>query len=182
MKIDGKIAERPQHLYMRVSVAIHMPNMHDILNSYELLSTHAFTHATPTLFNAGTPRPQMSSCFLMQVKEDSIDGIFKTVADCAAISKNAGGIGVAMSNVRSSGSYIKGTNGESNGIVPMLRVFDATARYVDQGGGKRKGAFAMYIEPHHPDVFEFLDLRKNSGKEELRARDLFSGFGFLIFL
>ena len=175
MKIDGKIAERPQHLYMRVSVAIHMPNMHDILNSYELLSTHAFTHATPTLFNAGTPRPQMSSCFLMQVKEDSIDGIFKTVADCAAISKNAGGIGVAMSNVRSSGSYIKGTNGESNGIVPMLRVFDATARYVDQGGGKRKGAFAMYIEPHHPDVFEFLDLRKNSGKEELRARDLFLG-------
>ena len=140
---------------------------------WHLMSEGWFTHATPTLFNAGTPKPQMSSCFLLTMQEDSISGIYDTLKQCAKISQNAGGIGLAIHDVRATGSYIRGTNGTSNGIVPMLRVFNDTARYVDQGGGKRKGSFAIYIEPWHADVFDFLDLKKNHGKEEQRARDLF---------
>jgi ribonucleoside-diphosphate reductase alpha subunit len=173
LKVDGKIAERPQQMLMRVSVGIHKNDIQSAVKTYNLMSEGWFTHATPTLFNAGTPKPQMSSCFLLTMKEDSIHGIYDTLKSCAQISQSAGGIGLAIHDIRATGSYIKGTNGTSNGIVPMLRVFNDTARYVDQGGGKRKGSFAMYIEPWHADVFDFLDLRKNHGKEEARARDLF---------
>jgi ribonucleoside-diphosphate reductase subunit M1 len=173
LKIDGKVAERPQHMLMRVSVGIHMDDIPRVLETYNFLSDRYFTHATPTLFNAGTPNPQMSSCFLLAMKEDSIDGIYDTLKQCAVISKYAGGIGMSISNIRASQSYIRGTNGTSNGIVPMLRVFNNTARYVDQGGGKRKGSIAAYIEPWHADIFPFLDLRKNHGNESDRARDLF---------
>jgi len=173
LKVNGKIVERPQHMYMRVAVGIHKNDIDSIIKTYHLMSERWFTHATPTLFNAGTPKPQMSSCFLLTMKEDSIDGIYDTLKQTAKISQSAGGIGLAIHNIRATGSYIGGTNGTSNGIIPMLRVFNDTARYVDQGGGKRKGAFAIYLEPWHADVFEFLDLRKNHGKEEMRARDLF---------
>ena len=173
LKIDGNIAERPQQMLMRVAVGIHMDNLEKIVETYNLLSERWFTHATPTLFNAGTPKPQMSSCFLLTMQDDSIEGIYDTLKQCAKISQSAGGIGLSIHNIRATGSYIKGTNGTSNGIVPMLRVFNDTARYVDQGGGKRKGSFAIYLEPWHADVFDFLQLRKNHGKEELRARDLF---------
>lgn len=173
LKIDGEIAERPQHMLMRVAVGIHLDDIPRVLETYSLLSQRFFTHATPTLFNAGTPNPQMSSCFLLCMKEDSIDGIYDTLKHCAVISKYAGGLGLALSNVRASASYIRGTNGTSNGIVPMLRVFNNTARYVDQGGGKRKGSIACYLEPWHADIFPFLDLRKNHGDENQRARDLF---------
>ena len=173
LKLDGKIAERPQHLYMRVAVGIHKQDIDSVIKTYHLMSERWFTHATPTLFNAGTPKPQMSSCFLLAMKDDSIDGIYDTLKQTAKISQSAGGIGLSIHNVRATGSYISGTNGTSNGIIPMLQVFNDTARYVDQGGGKRKGAFAIYLEPWHADVFAFLDLRKNHGKEEMRARDLF---------
>ena len=173
MKLDGKVVERPQHMLMRVAVGIHMDDIEAVIETYNLLSEKWFTHATPTLFNAATPKPQMSSCFLLTMKDDSIDGIYDTLKQTAKISQSAGGIGLSIHNVRATGSYIKGTNGVSNGIVPMLRNFDMTARYVDQGGGKRKGSFAIYLEPWHADVFAFLDLKKNHGKEELRARDLF---------
>jgi ribonucleoside-diphosphate reductase alpha chain len=173
LKLNAQIAERPQHMLMRVSVGIHKEDIKSAIETYNLMSQKWFTHATPTLFNAGTPKPQMSSCFLLTMKDDSISGIFDTLRQCAEISKSAGGIGLSIHNVRANGSYIKGTNGTSNGIIPMLRVFNDTARYVDQGGGKRKGAFAVYLEPWHADVFEFLDLKKNHGKEENRARDLF---------
>jgi ribonucleoside-diphosphate reductase alpha chain len=173
MKLNGKIAERPQQMLMRVSLGIHKTDFKAAIKTYDLMSDGWFTHATPTLFNAGTPKPQMSSCFLLTMKEDSIGGIYDTLKSCAQISQSAGGIGLALHDIRATGSYIKGTNGTSNGIVPMLRVFNDTARYVDQGGGKRKGSFAMYIEPWHADVFDFLDLKKNHGKEEQRARDLF---------
>jgi len=173
MKIDGKVVERPQHMLMRVAVGIHGEDIPAAIETYNLLSEKWFTHATPTLFNAGTPKPQLSSCFLLTMKDDSIDGIYDTLKSCAKISQSAGGIGLSIHNVRAKGSYIKGTGGTSNGIVPMLRNFDMTARYVDQGGGKRKGSFAIYLEPWHADVFEFLDMKKNHGKEEMRARDLF---------
>jgi ribonucleoside-diphosphate reductase alpha chain len=173
LKTHGQVAETPQHMYMRVAVGIWGNNINQVLKTYELLSTHKMTHATPTLFNAGTKRPQLSSCFLLMMDDDSIKGIYKTLSDVAAISQNAGGIGLAIHNVRATGSYIRGTNGTSNGIVPMLRVFNETARYVDQGGGKRKGSFAIYLEPWHADIEDWLDLRKNHGKEERRARDLF---------
>ena len=173
MKIDGKIVERPQHMLMRVAVGIHGNDIEKAIETYNLLSEKWFTHATPTLFNAGTPKPQLSSCFLLTMKDDSIDGIYDTLKQTAKISQSAGGIGLSIHNVRAKGSYIKGTGGVSNGIVPMLRNFDMTARYVDQGGGKRKGSFAIYMEPWHADIFDFLDLKKNHGKEELRARDLF---------
>eukprot|EP01064_Diplonema_japonicum_P015411 TRINITY_DN2313_c3_g1_i1.p1 TRINITY_DN2313_c3_g1~~TRINITY_DN2313_c3_g1_i1.p1 ORF type:complete len:793 (+),score=241.51 TRINITY_DN2313_c3_g1_i1:76-2454(+) len=172
---NGKrfIAERPQHMLMRVAIGIHFDNIERVLETYKHLSEGMFTHATPTLFNAGTPNPQMSSCFLVAMKDDSIEGIYDTLKTCALISKTAGGIGVHVHNIRSNGSYIRGTNGESNGLVPMLRVFNDTARYVDQGGGKRKGSFAVYLEPWHADVFDFIQMKKNTGKEENRARDLF---------
>jgi len=173
LKVNGKIVERPQHLFMRVAIGIHKNDIEAAIETYNLMSEKWFVHATPTLFNAGTPKPQMSSCFLLSMKEDSIEGIYETLKNSALISQAAGGIGLNIHNIRSTGSYIKGTNGTSNGIIPMLRVFNDTARYVDQGGGKRKGAFAIYLEPWHPDVFEFLELRKNHGKEEMRARDLF---------
>ncbi|MEJ1241139.1 ribonucleoside-diphosphate reductase subunit alpha [Chryseolinea sp. T2] len=173
MKVEGKVIERPQHLLMRVAVGIHGEDIAGAIETYNLLSEKWFTHATPTLFNAGTPKPQLSSCFLLTMKDDSIDGIYDTLKQCAKISQSAGGIGLSIHNVRAKGSYIKGTGGTSNGIVPMLRNFDMTARYVDQGGGKRKGSFAIYLEPWHADIFDFLDLKKNHGKEELRARDLF---------
>jgi ribonucleoside-diphosphate reductase alpha chain len=173
LKINGKIVERPQHMLMRVSVGIHLNDIEAVKETYELMSKKFFTHATPTLFNAGTPKPQMSSCFLLTMKDDSIDGIYDTLKQTARISQSAGGIGLSIHNVRATGSYIRGTNGTSNGIVPMLRVFNDTARYVDQGGGKRKGSFAIYLETWHADIFEFLDLKKNTGKEEMRARDLF---------
>ena len=173
LKLEGQIAERPQQMLMRVAVGIHKEDIDSAIDTYNLMSEGWFTHATPTLFNAGTPKPQMSSCFLLTMKDDSIEGIYDTLKSCAQISQSAGGIGLAIHNVRATGSYIKGTNGTSNGIVPMLRVYNDTARYVDQGGGKRKGSFAMYIEPWHADVFDFLDLKKNHGKEEQRARDLF---------
>ena len=173
LRIAGKVAERPQHMYMRVAVGIHKADINNVIKTYHLMSERWFTHATPTLFNAGTPKPQMSSCFLLTMKDDSIDGIYDTLKQTAKISQSAGGIGLAIHNIRATGSYIGGTNGTSNGIIPMLRVFNDTARYVDQGGGKRKGAFAIYLEPWHADVFAFLDLRKNHGKEEMRARDLF---------
>ncbi len=173
LKLDGEVAERPQHMLMRVAVGIHHDNIEKALKTYDLMSEGWFTHATPTLFNSGTTKPQMSSCFLLTMQDDSLDGIYNTLHQCARISKSAGGIGLSIHQIRSKGSYIKGTNGTSNGLVPMLKVFDQTARYVDQGGGKRKGSIAIYLEPWHPDIFEFLDLRKNHGKEEMRARDLF---------
>jgi ribonucleoside-diphosphate reductase subunit M1 len=189
LRIEGKVVERPQHLIMRVAVGIHGSDLEHVIETYNMMSERYFTHATPTLFNAGTPNPQLSSCFLVCMKDDSIEGIYDTLKDCAMISKSAGGIGLSMHNIRATGyntpfiafifvltirrSYIAGTNGYSNGIVPMLRVYDATARYVDQGGNKRPGAFAIYLEPWHADIFEFIDLRKNHGKEQMRARDLF---------
>ncbi|MEN9395185.1 MAG: hypothetical protein RL362_1406 [Bacteroidota bacterium] len=173
LKINGKVAERPQHLFMRVAVGIHKADMNEVIKTYNMISEGWFTHATPTLFNAGTPKPQMSSCFLLQMKDDSINGIYDTLKQTALISQSAGGIGLSIHNIRAKGAYIKGTNGTSNGIVPMLRVFNDTARYVDQGGGKRKGSFAIYLEPWHADVYDFLELKKNHGKEEARARDLF---------
>jgi ribonucleoside-diphosphate reductase alpha chain len=173
LKLNGQIVERPQHMLMRVSIGIHMNDLESAFETYELMSKRFFTHATPTLFNSGTPKPQMSSCFLLAMKDDSIDGIYDTLKQTAKISQSAGGIGLSIHNVRATGSYISGTNGTSNGIVPMLRVFNDTARYVDQGGGKRKGSFAIYVEPWHADIFAFLELKKNHGKEEMRARDLF---------
>jgi len=173
LKMKGKVKERPQHMLMRVAVGIHGEDLERVKETYNLMSQKWFIHATPTLFNSGTPKPQLSSCFLLTMQEDSIKGIYETLQQCALISQSAGGIGLSIHNIRATGSYIKGTNGTSNGIVPMLRVFNDTARYVDQGGGKRKGAFAIYLEPWHADVYDFLDLKKNHGKEELRARDLF---------
>lgn len=173
LRMNGKVVERPQHLFMRVAVGVHGNDIDAAIETYNLMSERWFIHATPTLFNAGTPKPQLSSCFLLSMTEDSINGIFETLQRCALISQSAGGIGLSIHNVRATGSYIKGTGGTSNGIIPMLRVFNDAARYVDQGGGKRKGAFAVYLEPWHADVFEFLELKKNHGKEELRARDLF---------
>ncbi|GAA5982545.1 hypothetical protein JCM10908_006694 [Rhodotorula pacifica] len=173
LRIDGKVAERPQHMLMRVAVGIHGSDIKRAIETYNLMSERYFTHASPTLFNAGTPHPQLSSCFLVTMQDDSIEGIYDTLKTCALISKTAGGIGLSIHNIRATGSYIAGTNGYSNGIVPMLRVFNNTARYVDQGGNKRPGAFAIYLEPWHADIFDFLDLRKNHGKEEVRARDLF---------
>ncbi|KAI9801416.1 MAG: ribonucleotide-diphosphate reductase subunit rnr1 [Sarcosagium campestre] len=173
LRISGKVAERPQQMIMRVAVGIHGDDVERVLETYNLMSSKYFTHASPTLFNAGTPQPQLSSCFLVDMKEDSIEGIYDTLKTCAMISKTAGGIGLNIHRIRATGSYIGGTNGSSNGIVPMLRVYNNTARYVDQGGNKRPGAFAIYVEPWHADIFEFLDLRKNHGKEEVRARDLF---------
>lgn len=173
LKLNGQIVERPQHMLMRVSVGIHLNDIESVIETYELMSKKYFTHATPTLFNSGTPKPQMSSCFLLTMKEDSIDGIYDTLKQTAKISQSAGGIGLSIHNIRATGSYIAGTNGTSNGIVPMLQVFNDTARYVDQGGGKRKGSFAIYVEPWHADIYDFLDLKKNHGKEEMRARDLF---------
>jgi ribonucleoside-diphosphate reductase alpha subunit len=173
IKLDGKVVERPQHMLMRVAVGIHKEDIASAIETYHLLSQKWFTHATPTLFNAGTPKPQLSSCFLLTMKDDSIDGIYDTLKQCAKISQSAGGIGLSIHHIRAKGSYIKGTNGVSNGIVPMLRNFDMTARYVDQGGGKRKGSFAIYLEPWHADVKDFLELKRNHGKEEMRARDLF---------
>jgi ribonucleoside-diphosphate reductase subunit M1 len=175
LRIDNKIVERPQDMYMRVAFGIHGDDVDSAIRTYHLMSTELFTHATPTLFNAGTKYPQMSSCFLVCMKEDSIEGIYDTLKECALISKTAGGIGLSIHNVRSKGSVIRSTNGRSNGIIPMIKVFNETAKYVDQGGGKRRGAFALYIEPWHADVFDFLDLRKNHGKEEHRARDIFIG-------
>ncbi|NBQ48230.1 MAG: ribonucleoside-diphosphate reductase subunit alpha, partial [Sphingobacteriia bacterium] len=174
LKMNNRVAERPQHMIMRVAVGIHKNDIDAAIRTYHLMSERWFTHATPTLFNAGTPKPQMSSCFLLQVKEDSIDGIYDTLKQCAKISQSAGGIGLNIHNVRATGSYIKGTNGSSNGIIPMLKVYNETARYVDQGGGKRKGSIAVYLEPWHADIYDFLDIRKNHGKEEMRARDLFT--------
>lgn len=173
LRMDGKVVERPQHLLMRTAVGIHGENIEEAIRTYQLMSEKWFVHATPTLFNAGTPKPQLSSCFLLSMTDDSISGIFETLARCAKISQSAGGIGLSIHNIRATGSYIRGTGGSSNGIIPMLRVFNDTARYVDQGGGKRKGAFAVYMEPWHADIFEFLELKKNHGKEEMRARDLF---------
>lgn len=173
MRMNGKVAERPQHLFMRVAVGIHGEDIEAAIETYNLMSERWFIHATPTLFNAGSPKPQMSSCFLLSMTDDSIAGIFETLSRCALISQSAGGIGLSIHNIRATGSYIKGTGGTSNGIIPMLRVFNDAARYVDQGGGKRKGAFAVYLEPWHADIFEFLELKKNHGKEEMRARDLF---------
>ncbi|CAI4397258.1 BAQ_1a_G0015290.mRNA.1.CDS.1 [Saccharomyces cerevisiae] len=173
LRINGQVAERPQHLIMRVALGIHGRDIEAALETYNLMSLKYFTHASPTLFNAGTPKPQMSSCFLVAMKEDSIEGIYDTLKECALISKTAGGIGLHIHNIRSTGSYIAGTNGTSNGLIPMIRVFNNTARYVDQGGNKRPGAFALYLEPWHADIFDFIDIRKNHGKEEIRARDLF---------
>jgi ribonucleoside-diphosphate reductase alpha subunit len=173
LRMNGEVVERPQHLFMRAAIGIHGENIEAAIDTYNLMSEKWFIHATPTLFNAGTPKPQLSSCFLLSMTEDSISGIFETLSRCARISQSAGGIGVSIHNIRAKGSYIKGTGGTSNGIIPMLRVFNDTARYVDQGGGKRKGAFAVYLEPWHADVLDFLELKKNHGKEEMRARDLF---------
>ncbi|KAH8943819.1 hypothetical protein BDL97_13G074600 [Sphagnum fallax] len=175
LKVNGRVVERPQHMLMRVAVGIHKSDIEAVLKTYHTMSQRWFTHASPTLFNAGTARPQLSSCFLVCMKEDSIEGIYDTLKECAVISKSAGGIGLSVHNIRATSSYIRGTNGTSNGIIPMLRVFNDTARYVDQGGGKRKGAFAVYLEPWHADIFDWLELRKNHGKEESRARDLFYG-------
>lgn len=174
LKMHGKVAERPQHMLMRVSVGIHKKDIHSAIETYNFMSERWFTHATPTLFNAGTVNPQMSSCFLVEAIDDSIEGIFDTLKSCAKLSQSAGGIGLSIHNIRATGSYIRGTGGTSNGIIPMLRVFNDTARYIDQGGGKRKGSIAIYLEPWHADIEAFLDLRKNTGKEELRARDLFT--------
>jgi ribonucleoside-diphosphate reductase alpha chain len=179
LKIDGKIAERPQHLFMRVSVGIHKEDIESAIKTYHLMSERWFTHATPTLFNAGTPKPQMSSCFLLTMKDDSIDGIYDTLKQTAKISQSAGGIGLSIHNVRATGSYISGTNGTSNGIIPMLRVFNDTARYVDQGGGKRKGAFAIYLEPWHADIFEFLICVKTTVKKKCVPATCSTPFGYL---
>jgi len=173
LRINHNIAETPQQMYLRVAVGIWGDNLKEVQNTYEEMSTGKFTHATPTLFNAGTKKPQLSSCFLLGMEDDSIKGIYNTLSDCADISQSAGGLGLHIHNVRAKGSYIKGTNGVSNGIVPMLQVFNSTARYVDQGGGKRKGSIAVYLEPWHADIYDFIELRKNHGKEEMRARDLF---------
>jgi len=173
LRMNGEVVERPQHMLMRAAVGIHGEDLEAAFVTYNYMSEKWFIHATPTLFNAGTPKPQLSSCFLLSMTDDSISGIFETLTRCAKISQSAGGIGLSIHNVRAQGSYIKGTGGTSNGVVPMLRVFNDTARYVDQGGGKRKGAFAVYLEPWHADIFDFLDLKKNHGKEEMRARDLF---------
>jgi ribonucleotide reductase alpha subunit len=173
LRINGKVAERPQHLLMRCALGIHLDDLESAFETYDLMSQFWFTHATPTLFNSGTTRPQMSSCFLLTMQGDSIEGIYETLKQTACISKFAGGIGLSVHNIRASESYIRGTNGHSNGLVPMLKVFNDTARYVDQGGGKRKGSFAVYLEPWHFDVIDFLQLRKNNGTEENRARDLF---------
>ena len=173
LRMYGKVVERPQHMLMRVAVGIHKNDIDAAIETYDLMSEKWFTHATPTLYNAGTPKAQLSSCFLLTMKDDSIKGIYDTLKNCAEISQAAGGIGLSIHNVRAKGSYIKGTGGESNGLVPMLQVFNATARYVDQGGGKRKGAFAIYLEPWHADIFDFLELRRPHGKEEMKARDLF---------
>lgn len=180
VKLNGVVVERPQHMLLRVAVGIHLGDLESITKTYNYLANGWFIHATPTLFNAGTRTPQMSSCFLVAMQDDSIDGIYETLKQTALISKSAGGIGINIHNIRASNSYIKGTNGTSNGLVPMLRVFNDTARYVDQGGGKRRGAFAIYLEPWHADVFEFLDLRKNHGKEERRARDLFYALWYVL--
>lgn len=174
LRMLGKVIERPQHMLMRVAIGIHKEDIQSAIETYHFMSERWFTHATPTLFNAGTNNPQMSSCFLLQTQQDSIDGIFDTIKACAKISQAAGGIGISIHNVRATGSYIRGTGGASNGIIPMLRVYNDTARYIDQGGGKRKGSFAIYLEPWHADILSFLDLRKNTGKEEMRARDLFT--------
>ncbi|CAF4732840.1 unnamed protein product, partial [Rotaria socialis] len=171
-RINNIIVERPQHMLMRVAVGIHGNEIEDAIETYNLLSEKWFTHATPTLFNAGTTKAQMASCYLLTMCADSIEGIFETLRRCAIISKNAGGIGLAVSCIRSNGSYIEGTNGRSDGVLPMMRVFNNVARYVNQGG-KRPGAYALYLEPWHADIFEFLDARKNTGAEEKRARDLF---------
>lgn len=173
LKINGKVAERPQYMYMRTAIQVWGEDIPKVIETYNLLAEGHYTHATPTLFNSGTTRPQLSSCFLLDVEQDSIEGIFNTLKESAQISKNAGGIGISFSKVRAKGTYIAGTNGTSNGIIPFLKIYNETARAVDQGGGKRKGSIAMYMEPWHSDIFEFLDLRKNQGKEELRARDLF---------
>ncbi len=173
LKINGKVVERPQQMLMRVSVGIHGEDIDGAIETYNMMSEKLFTHASPTMFNAATPRPQLSSCFLLTMSDDSIEGIYDTLKQTALISKSAGGIGLNVHCIRAKGTYIAGTNGVSNGLVPMLRVFNNTARYVDQGGNKRPGAFAIYIEPWHSDIFDFLDLRKNHGKEEQRARDLF---------
>jgi len=175
LKVNGRIVERPQYMFLRVALGIHLDDIEAAIETYLLLSEKWFTHATPTLFNAGTPKPQMSSCFLVNIKGDSIDGIYDTLKDCAKISQSAGGIGISIHHIRAKGSYIKGTGGTSNGIIPMLRNFDMTARYVDQGGGRRKGSFAIYLEPWHADIYDFLELKKNHGKDEMRARDLFYG-------
>jgi ribonucleoside-diphosphate reductase alpha chain len=175
LAMHDRPVETPQQMYMRVSLALHMPDLKSALRMYDCMSAGEYIHATPTLYNAGTPNGQLASCFLLTMKDDSIEGIYDTLKQCALISKGAGGIGLAIHNVRANGSFIRGTNGISNGIVPMIRNFNTTARYVDQGGGKRKGGFALYLEPWHADIFEFLDLRKNHGAEELRARDLFYG-------
>ena len=173
MRVDKKVVERPQHMWLRVSIGIHFDDLDAVKETYDLMSQKYFTHATPTLYNAGTPRPQLSSCYLLSMEDDSIDGIYNTLKECANISKWAGGIGLHIHNVRATGSHIRGTNGTSNGIVPMLQVFNKTARYVDQGGGKRNGSFAIYMEPWHSDIEDFLELKKNHGDEEMRARDLF---------
>jgi ribonucleoside-diphosphate reductase alpha chain len=173
LRMDGQVVERPQHMLMRAALGIHADDIESAFETYNYMSEKWFIHATPTLFNAGTPKPQLSSCFLLTATEDSISGIFETLTRCAKISQSAGGIGLSIHNIRAKGSYIKGTGGTSNGIIPMLKVFNDTARYVDQGGGKRKGAFAVYLEPWHADIYDFLDLKKNHGKEEMRARDLF---------
>ncbi len=173
LRMDKKVVERPQQMLMRVSIGIHGTDIDAAIETYHLMSEKWFIHATPTLFNAGTPRPQLSSCFLLSMSEDSISGIYETLTRCAKISQSAGGIGISAHNIRAKGSYIKGTGGQSNGLIPMLKVYNETARYVDQGGGRRKGSFAVYLEPWHADVFDFLELKKNHGKEEMRARDLF---------
>ena len=174
-KINGVIVDRPQYMWLRVAICIHENNLEKVKETYDLMSLKYFTHATPTLFNAGTPRPQLSSCYLIGMEDDSVDGIFNTLKECANISKWAGGIGLHIHNIRAKGSHIRGTNGTANGIVPMLKVFNNTARYIDQGGGRRNGSFAIYIEPHHADIEEFLEMKKNHGDEEMRARDLFYG-------
>ena len=173
LRMDGKIVERPSQMLMRVSLGIHGEDLDSAIETYNLMSQKYFTHASPTLFNSGTNKAQLSSCFLLTMKEDSIEGIYETLKQTALISQSAGGIGLSIHNIRAKGSFIKGTNGVSNGVVPMLKVFNDTARYVDQGGGKRKGAFAIYLEPWHADVTDFLEMKKNTGKEEHRARDLF---------
>ena len=172
LRINGKVAERPQHMIMRVAIGIHGEDIEGAIETYNLMSNKYFTHASPTLFSAGMPQAQLASCFLIDMKDDSIEGIYDTLKTCAMISKNAGGIGVNVHRIRATGSYIGGTNGTSNGLVPMLRVYNNTARYVDQGGNKRPGAFAIYLEPWHADIYAFLDLRKNHGKEEVRAREI----------
>ncbi len=183
LRTHGKVTERPQHMLMRVSIGIHKEDIASAIETYNLMSERWFTHATPTLFNAGTPKPQMSSCFLLQAKDDSIDGIYDTLKQCARISQSAGGIGLAIHKVRATGSYIKGTNGTSNGILPMLKVFNETARYVDQGGGKRKGSIAVYLEPWHADIYDFLDIRKRTMVKKKCVRVIYlQRYGFQIYL